>query len=123
VSDRVVVVSGPERLEQAQRIARERGRELHVVSKYIGETEKDLSRLFAEAEERDRLLFFDEADALFGKRTEVEDAHDRYANAETSYLLQRLEREPWRAILGTRSEVRRGGTRFPRQGGRLHPWP
>lgn len=62
-----------------------------VVSKYIGETEKQLARLFDEAEAAAALLFFDEADALFGKRTEVRDAHDRYANIETSYLLQRLD--------------------------------
>lgn len=62
-----------------------------VVSKYIGETEKHLARLFDEAEAASALLFFDEADALFGKRTEVRDAHDRYANIETSYLLQRLD--------------------------------
>lgn len=62
-----------------------------VVSKYIGETEKNLSRLFDEAESSNAILFFDEADALFGKRSEVKDAHDRYANIETSYLLQRIE--------------------------------
>ncbi|MBA3894063.1 MAG: ATP-binding protein [Gemmatimonadales bacterium] len=62
-----------------------------VVSKYIGETEKNLSRVFAEAEDSNAILFFDEADALFGKRTEISDAHDRYANLETSYLLQRME--------------------------------
>ena len=62
-----------------------------VVSKFIGETEKNLSRLFAQAETKDWILFFDEADALFGKRTKVNDAHDRYANQEVSYLLQRIE--------------------------------
>jgi SpoVK/Ycf46/Vps4 family AAA+-type ATPase len=62
-----------------------------VVSKYVGETEKNLSRIFAEAEDGNAILFFDEADALFGKRTEISDAHDRYANIETSYLLQRME--------------------------------
>jgi SpoVK/Ycf46/Vps4 family AAA+-type ATPase len=62
-----------------------------VVSKYIGETEKNLSNLFAKAENKDWILFFDEADALFGKRTNVKDAHDRYANQEVSYLLQRVE--------------------------------
>ncbi len=62
-----------------------------VVSKYIGETEKNLSGIFDTAERMDVILFFDEADALFGKRTQVKDAHDRYANLETSYLLQRIE--------------------------------
>ncbi len=62
-----------------------------VVSKYIGETEKNLENLFARAESRNWILFFDEADALFGKRTGVRDAHDKYANQEVSYLLQRME--------------------------------
>jgi hypothetical protein len=62
-----------------------------VVSKYIGETEKQLAELFREAERTRAILFFDEADALFGKRTEVHDSHDRYANLETSYLLQRMD--------------------------------
>jgi hypothetical protein len=62
-----------------------------VVSKYIGETEKNLSRIFDEAEMSNAVLFFDEADALFGRRSEVKDAHDRYANLEIAYLLQRLE--------------------------------
>ncbi|MEO1517083.1 MAG: ATP-binding protein [Bacteroidota bacterium] len=62
-----------------------------VVSKYIGETEKNLSRLFDRAERKDWILFFDEADALFGKRTDIRDAHDKYANQEVSYLLQRIE--------------------------------
>ena len=62
-----------------------------VVSKYIGETEKNLARVFDQAEHRGWILFFDEADALFGKRTRVEDSHDRYANQEISFLLQRIE--------------------------------
>ena len=62
-----------------------------VVSKYLGETEKNLERLFLKAKNRDWILFFDEADAIFGKRTGVKDAHDRYANQEVSYLLQRIE--------------------------------
>lgn len=62
-----------------------------VVSKYIGETEKNLSRLFDKADNKEWILFFDEADALFGKRTTVNDAHDKYANQEVSYLLQRIE--------------------------------
>jgi SpoVK/Ycf46/Vps4 family AAA+-type ATPase len=62
-----------------------------VVSKYIGETERNLARVFDEAQNCHAILFFDEADALFGKRSEVSDAHDRYANIEISYLLQRME--------------------------------
>ena len=62
-----------------------------VVSKYIGETEKNLNRVFDEAQESNAILFFDEADALFSKRSEVKDAHDRYANLETAFLLQRME--------------------------------
>ncbi len=62
-----------------------------VISKYVGETEKNLSRIFDQAENKNWILFFDEADALFGKRTKVTDAHDRYANQEVSYLLQRIE--------------------------------
>jgi len=62
-----------------------------VVSKYIGETEKNLARVFDKAESKDWILFFDEADALFGKRSNTSDSHDRYANQEVSYLLQRME--------------------------------
>jgi ATPase family associated with various cellular activities (AAA) len=72
-----------------------------VVSKYIGETEKNLSRIFEQAEHKNWILFFDEADALFGKRTKVEDAHDRYANQEVSYLLQRIEDFPGSIILAS----------------------
>ena len=72
-----------------------------VVSKYIGETEKNLSRIFEEAETSNAILFFDEADALFGRRSEVKDAHDRYANIETSYLLQRMEEFQGLAILAS----------------------
>ena len=72
-----------------------------VVSKYIGETEKNLERIFKAAETSDALIFFDEADALFGKRTQVTDAHDRYANIETSYLLQRIERHEGLVVLAT----------------------
>jgi len=72
-----------------------------VVNKYIGETEKNLRRLFDAADSADVVLFFDEADALFGKRTEVKDAHDRYANLEISYLLERMERFKGLAILAT----------------------
>ncbi len=72
-----------------------------VVSKYIGETEKNLSKIFEEATTSNALLFFDEADALFGKRSEVKDAHDRYANIETAYLLQRMEEYDGVVILAT----------------------
>lgn len=72
-----------------------------VVSKYIGETEKNLRRLFDAAEDGGALLFFDEADALFGKRSEVKDSHDRYANIEINYLLQRMEAYRGLAILAT----------------------
>ena len=72
-----------------------------VVSKYIGETEKNLATAFDEAERAGAVLFFDEADALFGKRTEVKDAHDRYANLEINYLLQRVETFTGLVILAT----------------------
>ncbi len=72
-----------------------------VVSKYIGETEKNLARIFAEADRCNVILFFDEADALFGKRTEIADAHDRYANIETSYLLQKMEEHDGVVILAS----------------------
>ena len=72
-----------------------------VVDKYIGETEKHLRTIFDAAERSGALLFFDEADALFGKRTEVRDSHDRYANIEVDYLLQRMEDYPGLAVLAT----------------------
>lgn len=72
-----------------------------VVDKYIGETEKHLGAVFDAAERSGALLFFDEADALFGKRTEVRDSHDRYANLEVDYLLQRMEAYPGLAVLAT----------------------
>ncbi len=72
-----------------------------IVSKYIGETEKNLSKLFDKAINKDWILFFDEADAIFGKRTNVRDAHDKYANQEVSYLLQRIEAHPSLVILAT----------------------
>lgn len=72
-----------------------------VVSKYIGETEKNLSVIFDEAHQSNAVLFFDEADALFGKRSEVKDAHDRYANLEVAYLLQQLEVYEGVAVLAT----------------------
>jgi hypothetical protein len=72
-----------------------------VVSKYIGETEKNLDRIFSAAEDSNAILFFDEADALFGKRSEVRDSHDRYANIEISYLLQKMEEYQGISILAT----------------------
>lgn len=72
-----------------------------VISKYIGETEKNLERIFSEAESSNAILFFDEADSIFGKRSEVKDAHDRYANIEISYLLQRMEAYDGVTILAT----------------------
>ncbi|MBE2243575.1 MAG: AAA family ATPase [Burkholderiaceae bacterium] len=72
-----------------------------VVNKYIGETEKNLRRIFDAAEAAECLLLFDEADSLFGKRTEVKDAHDRFANIEVSYLLERMERFKGLAVLAT----------------------
>ena len=95
-----VLFSGPSgtgKTMAAEVIASELGLPLYrvdlsaVVSKYIGETEKNLSQIFADASSSGAILFFDEADALFGKRSEVRDSHDRYANMEVSYLLQRME--------------------------------
>ena len=91
----------------AEVLARELGLDLYkidlaaVVSKYIGETEKNLERVFTAAAETDAILLFDEADALFGKRSEVRDARDRYANIEVAYLLQRMEQHDGLAILST----------------------
>ena len=99
--------SGTGKTMAADIIAGELGLDLYkidlatVVSKYIGETEKNLARIFAEAESSNAILFFDEADALFGKRSEVRDAHDRYANLEVAYLLQRMEEYEGVTILAT----------------------
>jgi SpoVK/Ycf46/Vps4 family AAA+-type ATPase len=99
--------SGTGKTMAAEIIAGELGLDLYtidlaqVVSKYIGETEKNLDRIFAAAEAANCILFFDEADALFGKRSEVKDSHDRYANLEISYLLQRIEQHEGFAILAT----------------------
>ncbi len=76
-----------------------------VVNKYIGETEKNLRRLFDAAEAGGAILFFDEADALFGKRSEVNSSHDRYANIEVDYLLQRVEAYNGLAILATNKKA------------------
>ncbi|MBT2117123.1 ATP-binding protein [Dyella sp. LX-66] len=99
--------SGTGKTMAAEVIANELGLPLYridlsaVVSKYIGDTEKNLRKLFDAAEEGGAILFFDEADALFGRRSEVKDSHDRYANIEVNYLLQRLESFRGLAILAT----------------------
>ncbi|WP_245580830.1 ATP-binding protein [Daejeonella oryzae] len=72
-----------------------------IISKYIGETEKNLETLFAKAADKNWILFFDEADALFGKRTDVKDSHDKYANLEVAYLLQKIEHFPGLVILSS----------------------
>jgi adenylate kinase family enzyme len=99
--------SGTGKTMSAGIVARELGLDLYkidlstVVSKYIGETEKQLSQIFREAQSSNAILFFDEADAIFGKRSEVKDAHDRYANIEVAYLLQKMEEYEGIVILAT----------------------
>ena len=99
--------SGTGKTIAAEAVAGEMGLDLYVVDlasvvdKYVGETEKNLDRIFGEAETVNGVLLFDEADALFGKRSEVADAHDRYANVEIAYLLQRMEMFEGIAILAT----------------------
>jgi SpoVK/Ycf46/Vps4 family AAA+-type ATPase len=99
--------SGTGKTMSAEVIAGELGLDLYtvnlatVVDKYVGETEKNLERIFAEAGGVNAVLLFDEADAIFGKRSEVRDAHDRYANIESAYLLQRMETFDGLAILAT----------------------
>ena len=99
--------SGTGKTLAAEVIARHLGLDLYVidlstvVDKYIGETEKNLDRIFAEADRVNGVLLFDEADAIFGKRSEVRDARDRYANVEVAYLLQRMERFDGLAVLTT----------------------
>jgi SpoVK/Ycf46/Vps4 family AAA+-type ATPase len=111
----------PETLLAGRALAAGLGRELYrvdltrVVSKYIGETEKNIDRVFAEAEAARPVLLFDEADALFGQRTGVKDSHDRFANAEVGYLLQRMETYDGVAMLATnadRNSVATFATRF-----------
>ena len=99
--------SGTGKTMAAQVLASDLGQEIFrldlatVVSKYIGETEKNLDRIFAAADGSNAILFFDEADALFGKRSDVQDAHDRYANLEVAYLLQRMESYAGAVVLAT----------------------
>ena len=111
--------SGTGKTMSAEVIAGDLGLDLYVVNlatvvdKYIGETEKNLDRIFAEADDVNGVLLFDEADALFGKRSEVRDSHDRYANIEVAYLLQRMESFDGLAILSTnlRSNIDEAFTR------------
>jgi len=131
--------SGTGKTLAAQVVARELGLDLFridlatAVSKYIGETEKNLDRIFAAAEGSNAVLLFDEADALFGKRSEVRDAHDRYANVEVAYLLQRIEGYAGVVILTTnlRQNIDEGFLRrldvvvdfpFPEAGDRERLW-
>ena len=99
--------SGTGKTMAAQVLAAELGLELFrvdlatIVSKYIGETEKNLDRIFGAADGSNAILFFDEADALFGKRSEISDSHDRYANIEVAYLLQKMEGYAGAVILAT----------------------
>jgi len=93
-------VSGTGKTIAATLLAKQLNREIyrvnlsHIITKYIGETEKNLNRLFKKTTNKNWILFFDEADALFGKRTEVNDAHNRYANQEVSYLLRCIKSHP-----------------------------
>ena len=102
---------GKSRAFFANTIAKQTGQELHHVSldkikgKYIGETEKNLERLFAEAEKKSWILFFDEADALFGKRTQVEDVNHKYANQEVSYILRKIQLHPNLVLVGVKSKT------------------
>jgi AAA+ superfamily predicted ATPase len=107
-------------LAAAGAVAHELGRGLfhvdlnEVVSKFIGETEKNLDRVFRNAEGQGAILFFDEADALFGKRSEVKDGHDRFANIVVNYLLQKMESFAGLAIVATNAPVKIDTCRFCR---------
>ncbi|MEU1186983.1 ATP-binding protein [Streptomyces sp. NPDC005859] len=131
--------SGTGKTLSAEVVAAELGLDLYVVQlssvvdKYVGETEKNLERIFSEADRTDSVLLFDEADAVFGKRSEVKDAHDKYANMESAYLLQRLESFDGIALLTTnlRANIDEAFTRrldlvvdfpFPDAGQRLALW-
>ncbi|MGP4052319.1 ATP-binding protein [Streptomyces sp. 2A115] len=131
--------SGTGKTLSAEVIAADLGVDLYVVQlssivdKYVGETEKNLERIFTEADRTDAVLLFDEADAVFGKRSEVKDSHDRYANLESAYLLQRLESFDGIALLTTnlRANIDDAFTRrldlvvdfpFPDAGQRLALW-
>lgn len=91
-----------------------------IVSRHIGETEKNLDRIFGEARSANAILFFDEADALFGKRSDVHDSHDRYANVDTGYLLQKLDAYAGPVILATSSRTKIDPAFLQRLGYVLH---
>jgi SpoVK/Ycf46/Vps4 family AAA+-type ATPase len=101
--------SGTGKTMTAEVLAAETGRDVYridlaaIVNKYIGETEKNLDQVLETAANQGAILLIDEADALLGKRTEVRDAHDRYTNVDTNYLLQRIENYPGLVILTTNS--------------------
>ena len=131
--------SGTGKTMAAEIIANELGLDLYridlatVVSKYIGETEKNLDKIFKEAQDSNSILFFDEADAIFGKRSEVRDSHDRYANIEIAYLLQKMEEYQGIVILATnmRKNLDEAFARrmhfsvefpFPEEADRYHIW-
>ena len=110
----VVLFSGTatgNKLNAVKFLGKEFKKEIHhvdsakVISKYIGETEKNLNQIFESAESKKWIIFFDEADALFGKRADVKDAHDKYANLEVSYLLQCLEAFHGLIILAANSKA------------------
>ena len=113
-------LSGGSAAAAAESVAHELGRGLMrvdlsaIVSKYIGETEKNLDRAFEAAKQSGAVLFFDEADALFGKRSEVKDTHDRFANIEVNYLLQRIESFGGVVIVATKAPVQIASCRFCR---------
>lgn len=119
--------SGTGKTLSAEVVAAELGLDLYVVQlssivdKYVGETEKNLERIFTEADRTDAVLLFDEADAVFGKRSEVKDSHDKYANMESAYLLQRLESFDGIALLTTnlRANIDEAFTQPAGSGGRL----
>jgi hypothetical protein len=126
-----LLLTGAGASSAAEGLAGDAGRQLYridlslVLSPYIGETEKNLDQVFARAESNNWILFFDEADALFGKRTEVKDAHDKYANIEVDYLLQKMESYRGMVIVATKGDpdvelekVFRYVVRLPHR-----PWP
>ena len=117
---KALFLSGGSTTAAAEAVAHELGRRLlrvdlsAVVSKFIGETDKNLNAVFADAERSSAALFFDEADALFGKRSEVKDGHDRFANIEIAYLLQKMESFNGVTIVATKAPVKVASCRFCR---------